>query len=67
MNRFDDKFSWHLFEKVIAPLISVCLAWGAFRIQLEHRMTEVEVRESSLHEDVKAMQSDIKELLRRTR
>lgn len=65
MNRFDDKWHWRLLEKVLVPAFSVLVAYIAFRVQLEHRITVVETVTDTLKADVKDIKSDVKEILLR--
>lgn len=67
MNRFDDRFSWQLLEKLVAPIISVCLAYVAFRVQYEHRMTAVEVKSDSTDRRLESIEKKIDRLLERKR
>lgn len=67
MNRFDDALSWRLIEKMIAPAISVFLAYVVFRVQYEHRMTAVEVKAESLDKRLDSIEQKIDRILERVK
>lgn len=65
MNRFDDKLSWRVARMLIAPAISAFMVYVAFRVQLENRLTTVEVRSLTTDERLSRMESKIDRLLER--
>jgi hypothetical protein len=65
MNRFDDHIKWQFIKMLVAPAVSAMLMYVAFRVQLEHRMTVVEIKTEGLRGDVTEIKLAVKELLER--
>lgn len=65
MNRFDDKLGWRVGKLFAPAFISAFMVYMAFRIQLENRLTIVEVKESTIDLRLDRMESKLDRLLER--
>ena len=65
MNRFDDKLSWRAVRLLAPAVISAFMVYVAFRVQLENRLTAVEVKSSSIDSRLDRLEGKIDKLLER--
>ena len=76
MNRFDDKWTWRVVEKVGIPvfiaIVTAAIIWGSVKEKIENleradagnRITRLETRTDDLKQDVTEIKRDVKEILR---
>jgi hypothetical protein len=65
MHRFDDKLSWRAVRLLAPAVISAFMVYVAFRVQLENRLTIVEVKSSTIDTRLDRLESKIDLLLER--
>lgn len=63
MNRFDDKLSWRVGKMFAPAIVSALMVYIAFRVQLENRLTIVEVKSATIDSRLDRMENKIDRLL----
>jgi len=79
LQRFDDRWSWRLLEKVVVPLcvavLTAAVIWGSMKekitnlekINASERLMRLETQYTDMASNVSDIRIDVKELLKRTR
>lgn len=65
MNRFDDGMSWRIVRLMAPAAVSAFIVYLTFRVQLENRLTIVEVKESTIDMRLDRLEGKIDLLLER--
>lgn len=65
MNRFDDQLKWKAARLFAPALISAFMVYVAFRVQLENRLTVVEVKTTTVDARLDRIENKIDMILER--